>query len=56
VGKKKQLYVLLAMVDCYSITISFDLRISKGVDDIFAFVINFLGVDWQLKTYFNWVV
>ncbi len=30
-------------------TISFDLRMSKGAHDIFGLVINFLGFDWQPK-------
>jgi hypothetical protein len=33
----------------YFATTSFDLQMSKGTHDIFAFVINFLGVDWQPK-------
>jgi hypothetical protein len=32
-----------------SITTSFDLSMLKGAYDIFAFVINFLKVDWQPK-------
>jgi hypothetical protein len=28
---------------------SFDLWLSKGTHDIFAFLINFLGANWQLK-------
>jgi len=27
----------------------FDLWMSKGMNDIFALVINFLGIDWQPK-------
>ncbi len=29
--------------------VSFDLWLSKGTHDIFAFLINFLGANWQLK-------
>ncbi len=43
VEKIKQLYVLLALVDCYYVTIFFDLLMSKGAYDIYAIVI-FLGV------------
>jgi hypothetical protein len=44
VEKIKQLYVLFALVDCYSVT-SFDLWMSKRAYDIFALVISFLGFD-----------
>jgi hypothetical protein len=46
VEKTKELYVLLALANCYYVITSFDLRMSKGAYNIFAFVINFLGVDW----------
>jgi len=39
--KNNQLYVLLALASCYSVTTSFDLWMSKGAYDIFAFVIIF---------------
>jgi hypothetical protein len=42
--KTKQLYVLLVLADCYFVP-SFNLWMSKGVYDIFALVINILGVD-----------
>ncbi len=45
VEKTKQLYVLLALIDCYYVTTSFDLWMSKGAYDIFALVIRFLGFD-----------
>ncbi len=41
--KIKQLYVLLALINCYSITTSFDLWLSKGAYDIFALIIKFVG-------------
>jgi len=44
VEKTKQLYVLPTLADCYSVTTSFDLWMSKGAYDIFALVINFWGV------------
>ncbi len=28
---------------------SFDLWLSKGTHDIYAFLVNFLGANWQLK-------
>ncbi len=49
VEKIKQLYVLLSLVDCYYVTTSFDLWMSKGAYDICALVIKFLGFDWQPK-------
>jgi hypothetical protein len=49
VEREKQEYVLPKLVECYSTIISFDLHMSKGAHDIFASVINFLKVDWQLK-------
>jgi hypothetical protein len=33
----------------HSTTVSFDFWMSKGVYDIFAFIINILGNDWQPK-------
>jgi hypothetical protein len=49
VEKTKQLYVLPSLVECHFVTSSFDLWMSKVRHDIFALVINFLGVDWQPK-------
>jgi hypothetical protein len=40
------LYVLLALANYYSIMVSFDLWMSEGAYDIFAFVIKILGIDW----------
>jgi hypothetical protein len=48
VKKIKQIYVLPKLGD-YISTTNFDLWMSKGVHNIFALVINFLGFDWQLK-------
>jgi hypothetical protein len=45
VEKIKQLYVLLALADCYYVTTSFDLWMSKGAYDIYALVIKFLELD-----------
>jgi len=42
--KTKQLYILPTLVECHSTTTSFYLRMSKGGHDIFALVINFLGL------------
>jgi hypothetical protein len=42
VEKTKLLYVLLVLIKFNFVT-SFDLWMSKGVHDIFAIVINFLG-------------
>jgi len=44
IEKIKQLYVLLALANCYYVT-SFDLWMSKGAYDIYALVIKFLGFD-----------
>jgi hypothetical protein len=41
--------VLLTLVERTFATMNFDFWISKGADDIFAFVINSLGIDWQPK-------
>jgi hypothetical protein len=49
VEREKQEYVLPKLVECYSTITSFDLQMSKGTHDIFALVIIFLRVDWQLK-------
>ncbi len=43
--KKKQLYVLLALVKSGFTTTSFDLQMSKGAHDIFAQMTKFLKVD-----------
>ncbi len=43
VGKTKQLYILLTLTNCYFIITSFDLWMSKGAYDIFAFHYLFLG-------------
>jgi hypothetical protein len=45
VEKIKQLYVLPTLIECHSATSSFDLCMSKAKYDVFALVINFLGVD-----------
>jgi hypothetical protein len=45
VEKTKQVYVLQKWTNCNSATTSFDMWMSKGADDIFAFVINLLGSD-----------
>jgi hypothetical protein len=45
VEKSKQLYVVLALVNCCFVVTSFDLWMSKGAYDIFSLIINFLGVD-----------
>jgi hypothetical protein len=42
VEKIKEMYVLPKLIDCISITSSFDLWMSKGAHDIFVLVINFL--------------
>ncbi len=39
--KIKQLHVLLILVECNFAIANFDLWISKGMHDIFVFVINF---------------
>jgi hypothetical protein len=49
VEKTKQIYVLPKLTNCISAIASFDLWMSKGAHDIFSFVINFLGCDWQPK-------
>jgi hypothetical protein len=43
VEKTKQLYMLLGLAYCYFVT-SFDLWMSKGAYNFFAFVINFGGL------------
>jgi hypothetical protein len=45
VEKTEQLYVLPTLIECHSVTSSFDLWMSKAKHDVFALVINFLGVD-----------
>jgi hypothetical protein len=45
VGKNQQLYVLLSLTECHFVTSSFDLWMSKVRHDVFALVINILGVD-----------
>jgi hypothetical protein len=45
VEKTKQVCVLPKLIGCISTMTSFDLWVSKGVNDIFVFVINFLGFD-----------
>ncbi len=47
--KTNELYVLPALEECYSTTMSFNLWMSKGTNDVFALVINFLSSDWQPK-------
>ncbi len=49
VEKIKQVYVLPNLTNYISLTTSFDLWMSKGAHDIFVFVINFLGSNWQPK-------
>jgi hypothetical protein len=48
VEKTKQLYVLPKLGD-YIFATSFNLWMFKGAHDIFAFVINFKGYDWEPK-------
>jgi len=45
VEKKNELYVLLALAECYTVTVRFDLWMSKGANDVFALVIIFLSND-----------
>jgi len=47
VEKTKQVYVLPKLTNCMFSTTRFDLWMSKGMHDIFSFVINFLGSNWQ---------
>ncbi len=44
--KIQQLYVLLALTKCHSVTTSFDLWMSKVGHDVFALVTTILSVDW----------
>jgi hypothetical protein len=37
------------MIDCIFTTINFDLWMSKGAYDIFSFVINFVGPNYEPK-------
>jgi hypothetical protein len=46
VEKMKQKYVLFKLKQCYSITTSFDLWMSKGTHDVFALLISFLNEKW----------
>ncbi len=46
--QNNQLYVLLALANCYFVT-TFDLWMSKGAYDIFALINKFLGTNWQPK-------
>jgi len=47
VEKTKQVYVLPKLTNCMFSTTRVDLWMSKGMHDIFSFVINFLGSNWQ---------
>jgi hypothetical protein len=49
VEKTKQVYVLPKLANHIFTTISFDLWMSKGANDIFYFVINFIRSDLQPK-------
>jgi len=49
VEKTKEVYILPKLTNCFFSIASFDMWMSKGVHDIFAFVINLLGSDWQPK-------
>jgi hypothetical protein len=44
-GKIKPLYVSPNLTKCHSITVSFNLWMSKVGHNIFALMINFVGVD-----------
>jgi hypothetical protein len=46
VEKIKYIYVLLTLAKYHFATTSFNLWMSKDGHDIFALVINFVGVDW----------
>jgi len=48
VEKTKPVYVFKKLANRISTT-SFDLCMSKGANDIFYFVINFIRFDWQPK-------
>jgi len=41
VEKTNELYVLLALVECYSTTTNFDLWMFEGTNDVFALAIKF---------------
>lgn len=43
------MYVLLVLHDCKTTIASSNLWMSKGANDMFALIINFLIADWQLK-------
>ncbi len=49
VEKTKQEHVMPQLIDCISTTCIFNLWMSKGGHDIFVFIINFLGYDWEPK-------
>jgi hypothetical protein len=49
VDKIKQTYVLPFLEECHFIIISFDLWMFKGVRDIFALVMIFLGANLKSK-------
>jgi hypothetical protein len=40
-------YVCLALVDCILTICTFDLRMSKGVHDVFVIVVNFMSSKWE---------
>jgi hypothetical protein len=44
-GNTKQKYVIPKLKECYFATPSFDLWMSNGAHDVFALVMNFLGID-----------
>jgi hypothetical protein len=46
VEKIKKLYVLTRLVHSHSRIANFDLWMLKGTYDVFALVINLLGIDW----------
>jgi len=45
VENKKRKYVLLVLANCVSIITNFDIWKFKGAHDIFALVVNFLGIN-----------
>jgi hypothetical protein len=49
VGKTNQTYVFPLLNECYCVTGSFDLWMSKGAHDVFALVINFFECNWKPK-------
>lgn len=48
------MYALPILAKCNFTIVRFDLWMSKGVNDIFALVINFLGINWQPKHVTLW--